>query len=368
MLIEGLSATTTLSYCIGVSLLLSLLAILQRARIISLEDEADRLTLRYQKRIAARVPTYADMILRSPYPSCVTNYKGEIVTANPSFERLTGSVRVRSIAQFDSITLASLGKSATAKGRHNQPVTLRHQSTDSLRQFVATSWPLGSGDQQAGRVIILHEQTNVIRRKASQAQFESELISLIASLSAELQTALKQNKKAEAALLSQELESISGYLSTSHPSLRDAGTASAVDIVSTVKDSVRQVTPLAKERGVLFTLTLPRKGHVLVGGTEFNFAIESLLSSLITHGKHGDRIRIDVDQVERRMRLLITSQGFNIPSVEHDARLRTPHDRQFALRLAVARELLERQHAHLEIQHLAGEPTVITITAAIDAH
>jgi len=355
MTFGGLETQFVLLFVAGVLLLVFL--IIQMYRVVKLEKEVDQITLRYQQHLAASNPKQIDVFAASPFPCCIIDRHGTITSANTPFEMLVHPVRVKTVQEFDRTTLAALTKAVTAEHLHHDLITIKDTQTDKLRQFAVVSWPLRTPHVTVGRVVTLHEQTNVIRRKAHQADFENQLIRCIATLSNELNQSLqsKMYDTAKLGVLNRELNELSQYLLDLHAPLREIKPMGSADLVDVVKRAIEEVRPLAKAQHATFVTTLPRTSGAHVELQSFKLAFTTALTALIEYEKKL-ALRIHTDQVGKHLILSINVENlfFSEREVEqmfafggqatNGSQMRTLH-----LRASVVRELCSKHGVQFTI-------------------
>ncbi len=368
MNVGGLDTQFVLLLVAGVLLLI--FVCVQTYRIHVLERDIDRVTLRYQQHIAASSPRQIDVFSASPFPCFIIDRHGIITSANTPFLKLISPNKVKSVQEFDKITLASLTKAVTPQDVHHEMITMRDPETDKLRQFTVISWPLRAPHVSVGRVVTLHEQTNVLRRKAHQADFERQLIQCMASLSNELQDSLKHRMfdTTKLSALNQELTDLSQYLLDLHMPLREVKRLSTADVVQVIKSAVDEVRPIGKSRQHAFVLTLPRASGVHIEEQSFKLALTTALTALIEYGKK-DTIRIHTENTAKHLLLTINAEElvFSEREIENmfafgeqhssDSRIRTLH-----LRAAVVRELCSKHGVQFLIDSHADLGTSMTFS------
>jgi len=148
--------------------------------------------------------------------------------------------------------------------------------------------------------------------------------------------------------------------------------AEMVNVATVARDTARQIEPLARERGITFTIDAPDDLAPIIADTRSIIQIMlNLLSNAVKYTEPGGSVAFSVSQRDGRTFIVVRDTGIGIPadrlhqitepfSQAHD----NPHVAQVGtgLGLSIVSALVEAHDATLEIDSEPGTGTTVTVT------
>ncbi|CAO3362269.1 sensor histidine kinase [Azospirillum palustre] len=138
-----------------------------------------------------------------------------------------------------------------------------------------------------------------------------------------------------------------------------------------IGECLRQMGPLAVEKGVTLTAALPASLPILYADARaVRQILLNLLSNAVKFTPPGGRIVVEADRVARSLRLRVSDTGIGIPAIELDQvmepfhQVDNSHTRRFAgtgLGLPLVKSLVEMQDGRFVLSSVLGRGTTATV-------
>lgn len=350
----------------------------QQMRIRKLEKELDDITYKFQSQAGAPTQLREELFAACPYPVCFVDMKGRILAANGPFYKVSAK-DVKSLTDFDRHTGGELAHIVLAGRLYTHRLaTLRKEGESGLRQFNVVSWPVWGPQVQTGAVLSFHEQTQVLRRKGQQLQFEQQLVSYLAFLAiqlGQLAEARDANHTVTLDAYSKEIHLLISYLQQVHHHLRQPNPHGVLDVTKLCRELVQEYRTELRAKHVQLITTFPTEAKVVAHHADLQLAMRTLLAAVLQHADHTTDLRLNVYAQGRRtaVELLLPERLLTAKETEHafgfgiHGKDITSEERLRRLQLAMAREIIGKYNGHITVQSHPTQGTlyrVILVSAA----
>jgi len=272
-----------------------LVVLMQKSRLQARLDSMVQQTPPLNSAVATSELTLFDHL---PYPVLIHNSVGTVTYANPTFQQLVPQAQAHpTLDELDGLLGTRLNRPL------HQPMAIRQQLIRSkrlARHYLALSWPISTPHTAQGRVILFCDQTESLKRKSGQQEFEHTLIAYLAQVSHHLHSHLQHPESAAEALRSlvSELESSVRYLELTH-SLSHAEHPMSLELLTPlVQEALKDIRSEWRLRSIHLTSVLAKDCRAVVARPDAILALQSMLGGLTSLLSTEQSVNLTLGQAE----------------------------------------------------------------------
>jgi hypothetical protein len=308
---------------------------------------------------AGSISTLFDML---PYPVLLYSKTGVVIYANPAFAQILLIHPERTtLDEVDHILGTHLNRPLANAAR-----TIRHQVIRSARlsrQYFALSWPIHHQTTAQGRIILFCDQTETLRKKSSQHDFEHTLISHLAHINHVLHE--KSLSPERITTLSEGLDDISRYLELTQPILHAAHSPELHRIAPTIQEVLQTIRPELRMRGITITSILAKETRAVVSPAHASLALHSALSALIPLIPQGHRATLNLSSSGNRTTILLSIPTViltvrELTSLQQASQSSESHEGS-RIRFATCRQVMHNAGGTVDLASNAEKGTTCTL-------
>lgn len=357
-------------FAVIVGVLALFLLIAQRLHIRELRRREERYLQAHDRKESVG-GWYDPLFAEAPFAAALVARGGHIAWGNPRFWKLFGE-RCDSLSEIDQQCYTHLASYQHGKVQaYHTDVSLPAKKAEAQhlrRLYTVITWPV---QQRNGgfTLFAFFEQTGVQRRRQHHAEFESQLVTYLSGLSAQLSDTTDNVLSTTEAKT--EIDTMLALLEEHHTALRKPTPHKHVDLSGIWKEVFKPVAEVFRRRRIHVLVTLPHE-HKIYAEEEDLVRTVRLLLEAVADLIHPDMtLRVQLTQHGRYSKLT-----FNIPELILPPRqlkllfafgVRVKRTDRFAalqLKLALAKQMVVKYNGHLEVSSAEELGTQVTATFA----